>query len=97
MRDAVRAVHCTLPVSEVSYERFPFGGKVFDVITPELQHLSPLLRVFGPVVNASHSFHLVIKCLLNDVRRKTLFVQLRRTRPPEIVNRKRRHFEGDTP
>lgn len=96
---ALRLVCPSLPdsISEVSYQHLFLGRKSFDVVAPELKHLAPLLSVFGAVVDAPNPFYLMVECLLNYVGSEALFMQQRRTSSPEIVNRKRRNFEGNAP
>ena len=69
----MRWAHSDL-LPEVRYQYLLLGRKRLDEVPPELKHLTPLLSVFGTVVDAPHSFYLVVECLLNYVRSEAFFM-----------------------
>lgn len=63
-----------------------------DVVRPEPQHLLPLLRILGPVVDAPHPADRVVQRFLHHIGRPTLLVQQRRGRSAQVVDGERRDF-----
>ena len=61
-------------LTEVGYQYLFLGCKTLNIVPPELKHLAPLFRVFRAVVDAPHSFYLVIECLLNYVGAEAFFM-----------------------
>lgn len=78
--------------AERSHDDFPAEGVRFDGVSTELQDCLPLVRVFGPVVHATHTADVVVKRLLDHVGAQAVFVQPRRGGASQIVNREGRNL-----